>query len=87
MVLEYRGRMFYIVHNPDHAPGNRKGWVIHGHHHWMPEYPFIDGRKKTVNVACELVGYTPVDIDWILSLDIGSIRRMETVDSEPARRG
>jgi calcineurin-like phosphoesterase family protein len=88
MVLEYRGQMFYIIHNPDHAPGNWKGWVIHGHHHWrMPDYPFIDGRWKTINVACELINYTPVDIDWILSLDIDTIRRMETMNSEPIRRG
>jgi len=52
----------------------------------MPDYPFIDGRWKTINVSCELINYTPVDIDWILDRDIDTIRRMETINSEPVRR-
>ena len=88
MVFEYRRQMVYLIHNPDHAPGYWEGWIIHGHHHWrMPDYPFIDGRWKTINVACELINYTPVDIDWILACDIDTIQRMETINSEPIRRG
>jgi calcineurin-like phosphoesterase family protein len=88
MVLAYRGQMLYLIHNPDHAPEGWKGWTVHGHHHWrMPDYPFIDGKWRTINVACELIGYTPVDIDWILGLGIGTVLRMETIDSEPVRRG
>jgi calcineurin-like phosphoesterase family protein len=88
MVFEYRRQMVYLIHNPDHAPGCWKGWIIHGHHHGrMPDYPFIDGRWKTINVACELIDYTPVDLGWILDRDIGTILRMETMSSEPERRG
>jgi calcineurin-like phosphoesterase family protein len=88
MVFEYRRQMVYLIHNPDHAPGCWKGWIIHGHHHGrMPDYPFIDGRWKTINVACELINYTPVDLDWILARDIDTIQRMETMNSEPIRRG
>lgn len=88
MVFEYRRQMVYLIHNPDHAPGCWKGWIIHGHHHGrMPDYPFIDGKWKTINVACELINYTPVDIDWILARDIDTIQRMETMNSEPIRRG
>jgi calcineurin-like phosphoesterase family protein len=88
LVLRYRDRMLYLVHNPDHVPGDWEGWTIHGHHHWrMPDYPFIDGKWKTINVACELVRYTPVDLDRVLGHDIGTILRMENSDSEPVRRG
>jgi len=87
VVLVYRDQMLYLIHNPDHVPGDWKGWTIHGHHHGrMPDYPFIDGRQKTINVACELVNYTPVELDWILGRDIGTIRQMETMSSEPVRR-
>jgi calcineurin-like phosphoesterase family protein len=88
MVLAYRRQDFFLVHNPYRAPGDWVGWTIHGHDHWrMPDYPFIDGILKTVNVACELFNYTPVDLDWILGRDIGTIMRMENSDSEPVRRG
>ena len=87
VVLVYRDQMLYLIHNPDHVPGDWKGWTIHGHHHGrMPDYPFIDGRQKTINVACELVNYTPVDLHRVLGLDIGTIRQMETMSSEPVRR-
>jgi calcineurin-like phosphoesterase family protein len=87
LVLAYRDQMLYLVHNPDHVPGDWKGWTIHGHHHGrMPDYPFIDGRYRTINVACELINYTPVDLDRVLGLDIGTIKRMETMNSEPERR-
>lgn len=88
MVLAYRGQMLFLIHNPDHAPGDWNGWIIHGHHHGrMRDYPFIDGTYKTINVACELINYTPIDIDRILSLDIDTILRKKTLDSEPVRRG
>ena len=88
MVFAYRRQMLYLIHNPDHVPGNWKGWTIHGHHHGrMRDYPFINGKKKTINVACELIGYTPVDLDRVLGRDIGTIRRMETMNAEPVRRG
>jgi calcineurin-like phosphoesterase family protein len=82
LVMDYRQHRFFIIHNPDHVPENWNGWTIHGHHHWRkPDYPFIDGRWKTINVACELINYTPVDMDRILSLDIDTIST--TTDAEP----
>lgn len=83
MVLSYRGQMAYLVHNPLHVPGDWNGWVIHGHHHGTADYPFIDGRKKTINVGCELTGYAPVEIDRVLSPGTGTILRMETAGSVP----
>lgn len=87
VVLEYKGRAFYLVHQPEHVPEDWEGWIIHGHHHRMPDFPFIDGESKTINVACELVDYTPVDLDWVLSLDLDTIVRMETAGSIPVRHG
>jgi len=86
MVLAYRGTMLFLVHNPDHAPSGWDGWIVHGHcHGGRLDYPFIDGEKRTINVACERVNYTPVDIDWIFALDPATILRMETIDAEPER--
>jgi calcineurin-like phosphoesterase family protein len=83
-VLAYRGRDYLLVHRPEDVPKWWKSWVIHGHHHWMlPKYPFIDGKNKNINVACELIDYTPVDFDWILSLDIDKIKTMDTINSDP----
>jgi len=96
-VLYYGGRMFYLMHDPgkrlEFIPENWKGWVIHGHHHWVPDYddekttfyPFINGEKKVINVACDVIDFTPVTIESILALDIDTIQRMETVKAEPRR--
>jgi calcineurin-like phosphoesterase family protein len=81
--FSYRKRNFLLVHDPRDVPRWWNGWVIHGHHHWMPEYPFIDGKNKNINVACELVNYTPVSLDKILSLDFERIKKMDTIESEP----
>jgi len=93
-ILYYRGRTFYMVHDPgkrergyEKIPENWVGWVIHGHHHWVPDYydktktyyPFINGDKKAINVACDVIDYTPVSIDTILSFGIDSIKRMNTI--------
>jgi len=94
-ILHYGGRMFYLTHDPgwegERIPDNWRDWVIHGHHHWVPDnwdpektmYPFIDGQWKNINVACEVVDYTPVSLDWLISLDIDNIRRKETSESKP----
>jgi calcineurin-like phosphoesterase family protein len=85
-VLTYKKRDYLLVHRPEDIPKWWKGWVIHGHHHWMlPKFPFIDGKRKNINVACELIDYTPVDFDRILLLDIDTIEQMDTLKSEPVR--
>jgi hypothetical protein len=52
----------------------------------MPEFPFIDGKHKNINVACELVDYTPVNLDRILLPDIDTIKWMDTIKAELRRR-
>jgi calcineurin-like phosphoesterase family protein len=79
LILEHQEKKFYLVHDPDETPRGWNGWTIHGHHHWMDEYPFIDPKWKTINVACEVVNYTPVSLDWILSLDLEKATQIKTV--------
>lgn len=91
--LNYHGYEFYLVHDPHEIPvewrrNNPTGWVIHGHKHDndIYTYPFINGDKKTINVSAELTNYRPVSLDYILSLDLDSIERMDTIDSNPLKR-
>jgi calcineurin-like phosphoesterase family protein len=86
-VLHYKGYDFLLIHDPDQKPVEWHGWTIHGHKHnnELGDYPFINGERKTVNVSVELIDYQPIRIDRLLSLDIDSIRRMETVNSQPER--
>ena len=51
----------------------------------MSKYPFINGERKTINVSVELTNYRPISLDYLLSLDIDSIKRMETISSNPER--
>jgi calcineurin-like phosphoesterase family protein/2'-5' RNA ligase len=86
-ILEYKHQKFLVLHYPDRVPEDWDGWVIHGHKHNnnMRDYPFINGETKTINVGVELIGYKPINIDYLLSLDIDSIKRMDTINSKPIR--
>lgn len=84
-ILTYKNIDFLIVHNPSDVPYWWRGWVIHGHHHIRPQFPFIDGEKRNINVACDLVDFTPVSLDWICSLNLDKIKRMERKNSIPIR--
>jgi calcineurin-like phosphoesterase family protein/2'-5' RNA ligase len=89
-ILNHRGHDFLLVHNPDprQLPIKWDGWVIHGHTHDndVKNYPFINGEKQTINVSAELTNYRPVSLDYILSLDLNSIKRMNMINSTPQRR-
>lgn len=87
-VLEYQNHKFLLVHDPGNLPIEWNDWVIHGHKHNndIKKYPFINGEKKTINVSAELINYRPVSLDFLMSLGLASIRRMDTVDSIPERR-
>lgn len=86
-VLHVGGYSFLLIHDPKNAEIEWDGWTIHGHVHnnRMDEYPFINGERRTINVSAELIGYKPVSLEHLLSLDLDSIRRMRTIDSEPER--
>ena len=74
-----------MTHDPERLPVKWNNWVIHGHKHNndMKNYPFINGVKKTINVCPELTGYRPVSLDYLTSLKLSSIKRMDTIDSVP----
>lgn len=85
-VLHYKKHTFLLIHDPKQV-NNWNNWVIHGHeHNNKPEdYPFINGERKTINVSVELLDYRPLSIDKLLSLNIDSIKRMDTINSQPER--
>jgi len=88
MVLQYNNKHFYLVHDPHDAPPDWEYGVIHGHKHNndLAKFPFINGKEKRINVSAELVNYRPVSLDFILSLDLDSIERMDTISSVPQRK-
>jgi calcineurin-like phosphoesterase family protein/2'-5' RNA ligase len=67
-ILNYKGHKFLLIHNPEDAPENWDGWVIHGHKHNndLDNFPFINSIKRTINVSAELLDYTPISIDELL---------------------
>jgi calcineurin-like phosphoesterase family protein len=74
LILNYKGRRFLLVHNPQDAPSGWNDWIIHGHtHNNNPEYPLINKDKKTINVSAELLGYKPILLEDLLSKLGGSI--------------
>ena len=79
---------FLLTHDPEILPIDWNGWVIHGHKHNndLKDYCFINGDRKTINVSAELVNYRPVSIDFLASLKLSSIKRMDTIDSVPVMR-
>jgi calcineurin-like phosphoesterase family protein/2'-5' RNA ligase len=86
-ILQTGNHKFLILHNPDTKPIEWNDWVIHAHKHNndIKAYPFINGKSKTINVSVELINYKPVSLDFLLSLDIDSIKRMDTINSKPIR--
>jgi calcineurin-like phosphoesterase family protein len=85
-VLHVNGYNFLLIHNPrDKRIEWLKwhDWIIHGHVHHRA--PFIDGERKTINVSVEAINYRPVTLEYLLSLDLTSIKRMYTIDSQPER--
>jgi len=90
VVLQVGGRSFLLVHDPQDPKSEWikwQGWIIHGHVHnnQLDRYPFIDGQQKTINVSAEVVKYRPVSLSFLLSLDLDSVKRIRTIDSQPER--
>ena len=70
-ILEYRGLKFLVLHDPDDSDHNDTSWfdgdwIIHGHTHINS--PFIDIRRKRVNVSCEVINYSPICMEDIYSI-------------------
>jgi calcineurin-like phosphoesterase family protein/2'-5' RNA ligase len=88
VVFRHGRYKFLLIHDPDRRPSNWHHWTIHGHKHNndMKHYPFINGDRKTINVCPELLNYRPVSFDFLTSLNLDSIKRMDTIDSVPVTR-
>lgn len=92
-ILRRGEHTFFLVHNPEDdrcIPESYTGWIIHGHHHGGHDkdgnlFPFIDGINKRINVVAELINYRPVDLDWIVSLNLDTIKWMSTINDVPQR--
>ena len=67
--IRYGNYEFLLMHNP-HRPFGYDGWIIHGdkHNNDLKNYPFINQKNKTVNVCAELVDYTPLSLEKIVTL-------------------
>ena len=69
-ILEHKGHRIFLIHDPEQVPKDWDGWVIHGHLHnnkcVLGKCPFIDRKKKRINVSVELTGYRPVDMDELI---------------------
>lgn len=86
-VIRYRGESFLLSHEPL-RPRYWKGWIIHGdkHNSDIEIFPFINGENETINASAELVGYSPVSLDHILQLNLGTLKRMDTISSQRSRK-
>ena len=67
--IKYKDYNFLLMHDP-HRPFGYEGWIIHGdkHNNNLKDYPFINQKNKTVNVCSEVVNYTPLNLDTIISM-------------------
>lgn len=56
-------KQFCLVHNPKDAPEDFEGWIIHAHNYNQDllKRPFIDRKRKTINVSLEATNYRPID--------------------------
>ncbi len=74
-----------FIHDPNRVKKGFKGWVIHGHKHNndLKNFPFINGKRKTINVSVELIKYKPLLLDDLFKLHINRIRRMNKINSKP----
>jgi len=68
LIIEYKGKKFYLVHDPANIPSDWDGWAICGHHHnnKLEKYPFIDKKNKRINISTELTKFRPVDMDDLI---------------------
>ena len=67
--IEYKNYKFLLRHDP-YRPIGYDEWIIHGdkHNNHLGEYPLINQKNKTINVCAEMVNYTPINLDKIISM-------------------
>jgi calcineurin-like phosphoesterase family protein len=69
-ILKYRDIKFLVLHDPDDSRNATDwfdgDWIIHGHTHLNS--PFIDVFKKRVNVSCEVINFTPINLEELYNI-------------------
>lgn len=78
--IQFDNYQFLLMHHP-YRPFGYDGWIIHGdkHNNSLKKYPFINQKTKTVNVCAELVNYTPISLDKLISM-IESGKNYQTIN-------
>lgn len=66
IILNHKGHELLLIHNYFEAPYNWKGWIISGHSH--NKAPYIDRRKRKINVSVDVTNFKPVNIDEIIKI-------------------
>lgn len=63
-IIKVHGMRFLLIHSSYDKPENWDEWVICGHHH--NNTPFIDPKRKVVNVSVENTNYYPVHLNYVV---------------------
>ncbi|MDD3976627.1 MAG: metallophosphoesterase [Methanomicrobium sp.] len=85
--LKYKDHLFLFIHNPKFSPDNYPGWIVHGHTHnsRMCDCPFINFKKRTINISCELTSYRPINLDELVEIinhgSMGGIDKIYSIDT------
>lgn len=81
VIVDVGDNHFCLVHNPEDAPDDFDGWIIHAHSqsHDLEKHPFIDRERKTINVSTELTDYRPISFAEIVEI----ISWADSIYSEP----
>lgn len=68
--MSHNGVQFYLQHHPMTVPDDVPWWLIHGHTHnnELTAHPLINADTNRINVSCELLNYTPISLDSVVSL-------------------
>ncbi len=79
--LSYKGHKFLLMHDP-HRPIDWDGWIIHGdkHNNDLENYPFFNGKRKTINVSVEVINFAPIDLEEIIAYDLNSIKKVKMIN-------
>ena len=79
-IIDHKGIKFFLIHNPndpryvkeieEFVSSNPKSWIIYGHTHNnnLIDNPFINFKKKRINVSVELIGYRPIELDKVVDI-------------------
>jgi calcineurin-like phosphoesterase family protein len=87
-LLEHDGYEFYCTHRPEDIPDSWDGWAIHGHIHNNDTdvYPFLNSKRKRVNVGVELLNYRPIKLANVVNLINACPPNSKLTDIETAKK-